>query len=163
MKSFTNFRAGLTTTLANYAADKYVDEHLLVLNGIAAPLLSNKSSPHFAVLEVLREFAMNNLYNSAAATNNELSGYSIISGLLEHHRPLLNCDWETFELISEGLKRKTPSGQRIVVQSRLFNRLPKKYRRAYQNAIKDLTKSNAEHPIAERFFRAQLLVHYIFW
>jgi dGTPase len=160
MRAFTNFRASLTRELAEYAARRYVDSHTIILAGTADPLLVDSSVPVCGMLDALREFAVVHLYSSRAATNNELAGFSVITGLLDHHRSLLSCDRATFQLIREGKKKKAPNGKLIVVDQRLFKRLPQKYCRAYDFATRDLGDSQSDLA-SEWFHRAHLVVDYI--
>lgn len=159
IKAFTNFRTNLTTALAKFAADSYVDRHDDFLNGIAEPIFEG-AGPHQHVLEILKGFAFKNLYSSSAATNNEMAGFSVISGILEHYSRLLSCDRETFFEICHGTKNRDRFGNLIVLQRRLFRILPQKYVRAYEHVVNDL-KDQPGDSAKEWMHRAHLITDYI--
>lgn len=128
LSPFTNFRTGLTRLLSTYAATQYVQNHDQILNGNFPPIFSkNKKSDtvEVQVLEGIKDFAMHYVYKTAAASDNELAGYSILQGLLNHFKPLLSCKRMTFNPLCLPSLEGIPSIKANMLQKRLFALLPK--------------------------------------
>lgn len=165
---FLSFKTKLTNDLVSYAAQRYVKDHEKLLKCEANPLLENDSKEH-AALKALKSFSRRHLYRSETAESIELAGYRVISGLLDHYKSLISCTKEDFFKIC-GLDEQSdnfnfnkqhqiPSG--LDVEVRLFNKLPKKYRRCYYNTVDKLGGTQNIKPEDEWFYRSHLIVDYI--
>ena len=78
----------------------------------------------------------------------ELQGYRIITGLLDTYVPLLALTREQFSSLLAG------EGRGLLLESRLFNRLPKKHVAAYRK----LTAREHDDPVLwEQYARCRLI------
>ena len=129
LSPYTDFRTALTRLLANYAAEKYVSQHGNILNGVSPPIFPKGSKDVEAlVLEKIKKFAVNNVYRTAAAADNELAGYSILRGILKHFEPILSCNQKTIKhLMGAKLEKEDEKFKANKLQKRLFALLPKRY------------------------------------
>lgn len=163
--AYTDLRTSLTRILARFAAEKFVQNHAGFLNGTAPPLFDENNSVNClesSLIFVIKSFALSKIYPSPAASNNELAGYAVLHGLLDHHLPLLSCRRETFEkLCCPGIELADKAFKPNKLQQRLFERLPVKYRRNYREEVGSLPKDTVEGAIQEWFCRAHLITDYI--
>lgn len=151
---FFNFKTRLTRDLVNESARLYAYKHDDILAGSAGPLLS--SSPTYSVaLKALKSFARCHLFRHRDVEDMELAGHRILTGLLDHFKPLLELKREDFEAATRG-KREGPSGIRLDSHMRLLGLFPNKHLLVYRFSS-DAHKDAAE----EWFFRAHLVVDYI--
>jgi len=115
--------------------------------------LINKTSPEYQILKAVRSFVALNVYTSREAEIIELSGNSIITGLLEKLSPLLEIDSNQFRLIKErdrdGIKTNG-----LDLHSRLFNLLP-------SQCIKSYAGDNECNGNLEWIFRSHMIIDYI--
>ena len=89
--------------------------------------------PMGRVLNVIKDFSVKRIYQSKEAESIELSGYAVISGLLERYfGRLLKLPRAEFEAFVAGKK----VGGRAYEQH-LFNRLSKRCLKSYQNQLKE--------------------------
>lgn len=163
--TYTDLRTSLTRILTRFAADKFVENHSGLLNGTAPSIFDENdrdSCLESSLIFAIKSFALSKIYPSPAASNNELAGYAVLHGLLDHHHPLLSCRRETFEkLCSPGVELTDKAFKPNKLQQRLFDRLPGKYRRNYLEEVQPLPKDTTEGAIQEWFCRAHLITDYI--
>ncbi len=163
--AYTDLRTSLTRILARFAAEKFVENHSGFLNGTAPSIFDENdrdSCLESSLIFAIKSFAFSKIYPSPAASNNELAGYAVLHGLLDHHLPLLSCRRETFEkLCSPRSELGDKAFKPNKLQQRLFDRLPGKYRRNYLEEVRLLPKDTTEGAIEEWFCRAHLITDYI--
>ena len=73
------------------------------------------------------------LYTSIEAESIEHTGYAVITGILRNYERLLKLPYENFHCILQGESVKNAD-----VERRLFNRLGKRYVKAYSYALSEL-------------------------
>lgn len=163
LSSYTDFRTSLTRLLANYAADKYVSQHNNILNGVSSPIFSRGSKDVEAlVLERIKKFAIDNVYKTAAAADNELAGYSILRGILNHFEPILSCNQKTVQhLMGVKLTGEDEKFKANKLQKRLFALLPKRYLKVYENEVDGLAPDDSLFNLKEWALRAHLITDYV--
>jgi len=163
LSPFIDFRTALTRLLANYAAEKYISNHSDYMNGISPPIFPEKCEDiEAAVLEKIKKFAINNIYRTAAAADNELAGYSILRGILNHFEPLLSCNRKTIQhLKGKKLENDDEKYKANKLQKRLFALLPKRYLKVYENGINDLVENESQSDLKEWAQRAHLITDYV--
>lgn len=163
LSPYTDFRTALTRLLANYAAEKYVSQHGNILNGVSPPIFPKGSKDVEAlVLEKIKKFAVNNVYRTAAAADNELAGYSILRGILKHFEPILSCNQKTIKhLMGAKLEKEDEKFKANKLQKRLFALLPKRYLRVYKNEVDGLTRDEPLSNLKEWALRAHLITDYV--
>ncbi|MBV1790181.1 dGTPase [Marinobacterium sp. D7] len=152
---FVSLRVGLIHPLVKHAATRFIDNIDTVFDGSLNCALLEDRSPCHAVVETLKRVAIRHVFSVAEVETLELQGYRIISGLLEHYKPLLMLTMEQFERLRSG------HGKGLLIESRLFNRLPPKHVKAYLALLEqaplltDGEPFNAE--VWERYCRCRLL------
>lgn len=158
---FFKFKTNFTRTLIDRAATIYAERHNDIINGNMRELFEEGSDERL-LLDSLKELARRLLFRSLDVEKIELAGYSIIRGLLESHRVLLECSLPCFFRLVECLTRPNALQHEdgLDVEWRLMHRLPTKYVTVYKHALSKETKSGV-YPEVEWFHRAHLIVDYI--
>ena len=119
--------------LIDEATSYFLSNHEKFFNGEMDELIS-KNSVSGKFLKTLRSVSRKYLYRSSDAENIELSGYSIITGLLDSFGELLKMPHEKFVYLADD--EKSPEGKGIDYEWRLFNRLSKSSKKNYRNQLK---------------------------
>lgn len=135
------------------AVNNYINNHDIIFSGTAKNLINEDGMGR--VLKIINNVARNKLYRSQEAENIELSGYKIITGLLKHFSYLLRLKREKFELFID--ETKSPQGQGIDLEWRLFNRISKRCIKSYNYQINEFKADNE----MEWFLRAHLILDHI--
>lgn len=109
------------------------------------------------VLETIKQVSRKTLYTSFEAESIELTGHAVITGILERFEKLLVLSRDQFEALVEDSDVKGLDYER-----RLYNRIGKRYIRAYKYAIDEL-KEKADANIIEKewWLRVHLVVDHI--
>lgn len=153
------------------AVENYFSQHDMVYNGVADSLLSEDSGMGM-ILETMKTVSSKLLYNSSEAENIELTGYAVISGILEKYELLLKLPFDVFEALiddpsqlknNDCLKEKIKSQKiNIDMARRLYHRIGDRYVNAYRNELKALITENASHfEEIEWWLRVHLLIDHI--
>ena len=154
-----NFRVKLVNDLVNFASDIFIDNHEKIFNGTYNKALLEKNNTKFDVaLKVLKNVAVEHIFQHSDVEVLELKGNSAIKGLMEHYKPLLKLSREAFELLLNKEKNNTP------IESRLFHRLSNKYINSYITTLDNLKESNLgelEYNLYEWYYRARLILDFI--
>lgn len=162
LSPYTDFRTKLTRLLSNYAANKYASHHIDILNGNYPPIFSDKSEDvEVLTLEGIKKFAIRNVYSTAAASDNELAGYSVLQGILNHFEPLLSCPRTTFKHLCGFTLEDGSSLKANMLQKRLFALLPKRYLTVYKSETQKLDESNPLCDLKEWVHRAHFITDYL--
>ena len=165
---FLSFKTRFTTALVEAAANQYAKDHDKLLTRTANSLLENNTKEH-AALKSLKSFSRRYLYRSDAAESIELAGYKVISGLLDFYKPLLTCKKSTFgeicglddQSLHFGFTKSHEIPKDFDLEVRLFNKLPRKYRRCYYKSVQDNAGIDNITADEEWLNRAHLIVDYI--
>jgi len=150
---FKSFKVWITRKLAEQAAEDFVTHHDSILEGNAAPLL-DLTPGNKETLKKLKSFSRKNLYNTQDAIYPELTGFRVLSGLLDHLAPLLDLSNDKFQTVL--VDKKLPETD---LERRLFYLLPTKYIMAYKSAVEDCNEDDKD--AWEWFYRAHLIVDYL--
>lgn len=163
LSPFTDFRTALTRLLAKYAAEKYLSHHSDILNGVSPPIFSKGNRDvEGLVLEKIKKFAIDYVYRTAAAADNELAGYSILRGILNHFEPLLSCNQKTIKhLMGAKLEEDESKYKANKLQKRLFALFPKRYLKVYISEIGGLADDDSLSALMEWVQRAHLITDYV--
>lgn len=158
---YTDFRTTLTRLLSNYAAENYIANHTSIMNGIFHPIFSDTSKDvEVLVLEGIKKFAIRKVYSTAAASDNELAGYSVLRGILNHFEPLLSCQRITFSHLC-GAKLDDKEAKANKLQKRLFALLPRRYLKVYTSEVEKLAANDSLFDLKEWSHRAHLITDYL--
>lgn len=97
------------------------------------------------------------LYRSIEAESVELTGHAVILGLLNHFEKLLELTTDDFSSLAKGIKIKG-----YPFEARLFNQLGKRYVKAYNFAINEITeKSKIKFNTIELWLRIHLIIDHV--
>jgi len=155
---FTLFRAQLVTSLVYHVVNIYINNHEAIFNGEfnSALLEYDKESEHYKAIEILQNISTKYIYQNKDVQELELQGYSIVNGLLNIYKPLLDLNCKDFEDLLKDEKVE------CFVAMRLIKRVSSKQIVAYQNDVKKLDKSlDEEYIIMEWYYRVRLIIDYI--
>lgn len=155
---FTLFRAQLVTSLVYHVVDIYIDNHEAIFNGEfnSALLEYDKESKYYKAIEILQNISVKYIYQNKDVQELELQGYSIVNGLLNIYKPLLELSSNDFSALLED--------ERIdcFLSMRLIKRMSSKQIVAYQNDLKALDKEDEDRfAMLEWYHRVRLLTDYI--
>lgn len=135
--------------------DNFFENEEKIFNGTADSLI-NADKPMGRILETIKSVSKKILYPSFEAESIELTGYAVITGILESYESMLKLSYDEFE--------KIVNGQRIDntdVERRLYNRLGQRYVSAYIYAINKLKRKQHDYAIMEWWLRLHLLVDHV--
>lgn len=156
--TFTDFRTTLNRAIVANVATRYVDRIDDVMKGKLETLLP-KEEPAGAILESLKSYCQEHVYPHVSVQRIELAGYTAIKGLLDHFRPLLEVNRDSFSDALDG-KAKDSCGNSIVIESKLLSLFPKNYKKVYKYHL-----SKPDGGSANRFeewnARAHLIVDFV--
>ncbi len=159
------FGAGVCIDISHKAVDaaaaEFVARYEEFCSGTADELIT-KDMPIGRVLDVIKTFSAKYIYQSEEAESIELSGFSVITGLLNRYfSRLLRLSREDFASFVEG---KTVKG--LAYEKHLFNRLSKRCIQSYQyqlqdwlNDVRAVEKYGAD--VLEWWLRVHLIVDHV--
>ncbi|WP_235937678.1 dGTPase [Marinobacter caseinilyticus] len=147
---FVWLRVGLIHPLVNHAAQAFIDHIEQVYHGRLNRALLEDDSPCHSVIATFKQVAVERVFSVPEVETLELQGYRIITGLLDHYKPLLTLSMADFERLLAGEQKG------LLVESRLYKRLPKKHVNAYLT-LKDALPSGGAPNVWERYCRCRLL------
>lgn len=127
---FTEFKTTLSRMLVTKASDIFYDEFEDIINSKkTTPLLveNENSEDILVILFLLKKFTKETIFSAPEVEMTELSGHSIITGILNCYSPLLQLERKLFSDLINKNKNKSISN----VAARLFRTLPDKYLKSY--------------------------------
>ncbi|WP_151704319.1 dGTPase [Nitrincola alkalilacustris] len=145
---FVWLRVGLIHPLVQHAADAFIEHLESVFEGDLNRALLEDQSPCHAIIETLKKVAIQHVFSVDEVKTLELQGYRILTGLLDHYKPLLMLTQEQFDQLREGKSKG------LLIESLLFRRLPNKHIKAYLQ-MRDQPVGNAT--LWEGYCRCRLL------
>ena len=155
---FTIFRASIVGSLVRHVVGIYVENHQAIFDGSfnSALLDYDKESKYYKAIKILERISSKYIYQNLEVQELELQGYTIVNGLLDVYKPLLELNTKDFE--------KLLNDERIdcFVSMRLIKRVSSKQIVAYQNDVKKLEReSQEEYAILEWYHRVRLIIDYV--
>lgn len=155
---FTLIRAKLVTSLVYHVVDIYLNNHEAIFKGEFnhALLEYDRESKYYKAVKILQKISAKYIYENKEVQELELQGYSIINGLLDLYKPLLELSADDFSALlnEESIE--------CFVSMRLIRRVSSKQISAYKNDEKTLDRENKERfEIVEWYYRVRLLTDYI--
>ncbi|MBS4068405.1 MAG: dGTPase [Sulfurimonas sp.] len=155
---FTLIRAELIKPLVSHVVNIYISNHEAVFNGEfnSALLEFDKESKYYKAIKILQDISLKHIYQNKEVQQLELQGYTIINGLLNIYKPLLELSAKDFE--------KLLHDERIecFVAMRLIKRISSKQIVAYKNDVKVLEDKEKESAkILEFYYRVRLIIDFI--
>ncbi|MDN4134177.1 dGTPase [Pantoea ananatis] len=131
IRPFLNLKTKLSSLCVKEAARLFVlNRQEIFLFSFHQPIIDGKKDLN-KLLEILKGYTRQNVFSSYEAESMEISGFSIVSGILSSYKKLLILDRNKFKKIVDGVTDKNDD---LDVEVRLFNRLPERYVKAYSKA-----------------------------
>lgn len=155
---FTLVRAKLVTSLVRHVVKIYINNHEDIFNGEfnSALLEYDKESEYYKAVEILQDISTKYIYQNKDVQELELQGYTIVNGLLNIYKPLLELSSENFYKLLHDEKIN------CFVAMRLIKRISSKQIVAYQNDVKKLDVDDIEsYNILEYYYRVRLIIDFI--
>jgi dGTPase len=155
---FTLTRAQLVTTLVYHVVDVYLDNHEAIFNGEfnSALLEYDKTSKYYKAVEILQNISTKYIYQNKDVQQLELQGYTIVNGLLEIYKPLLELNAKDFTQLLHDEKIE------CFIAMRLIKRISSKQIVAYKNDVEKLDiKDEESWQILEFYYRVRLIIDFI--
>ncbi len=155
---FTLTRANLVTALVKYVVEIYLANHEAIFEGsFDAPLLEyDKESTYYKAIKILQEVSRRHIYRHKEVQTLEMQGYTIINGLFNIYKPLLELDVSDIEALLAEKKID------CFISMRLIRRISPKQIVAYKNSVEAIKKQDeASFRLLEWYYRVRLIVDYI--
>lgn len=131
---FLSFKTKLSNYLVDRVAQSFVDQYNNLINMSACKEIICKGTLEYDLLKILKVYTSDYLFTSSEAECMELSGFSIISGIISEYQKLLELPLDKFKsLIINDFDSIREND--LHIHRRLFNRLPEKHLNAYKAAI----------------------------
>ncbi|QJR81693.1 dGTPase [Alteromonas pelagimontana] len=151
---FVAMRANFVSALVSHAADTLFQHLPRILEGSYDKHVLEDDSAYGRLAKAMKDTAFKHVFCHPEVEANELKGYTVITGLLDRYRPLLEATRETFEKALNNDK-KVP-----VLLSRMCKKLPQKHLRAYREALapeqKNIQRFDSER-VMEYYYRCRLI------
>ena len=155
---FTFLRVTLVTNFVKHVSDVFIKNHKAIFEGSFnhALLEYDKTSKYYKALKVLQDISKKHIYSNKEVQTLELQAYTIVNGLFDIYKPILELNNSDFsELLKDGKID-------CFISKRLIKRISSKQIVAYKNDIKKLNIDNIEeYNILEFYYRVRLIIDYI--
>ena len=155
---FTLMRAELIKPLVMHVVDVYINNHEAVFEGSfnSALLEYDKNSKYYKAVKILQNISVKYIYQNKEVQELELQGYTIVNGLLNIYKPLLQLSHDEFTKLLQDEKIE------CFVAMRLIKRVSSKQIVAYKNDVKKLDADDAESfKVQEFYYRVRLIIDFI--
>ena len=145
------FRSRIIRDLVKYAAERYLSLHKEILAG-KLPDLIDETDPYGQLLSGVKTFAKKGVYDHEIPQTTELAGWAVITGLLNHFKPLLELDSSQFADIAVNSRKPSQFSR----QFRLLNRVAPRHRQVYVDQYSENLSDDEEISI-----RAHMIVDFV--
>ncbi len=155
---FTMIKAKLVTSLVFHVVDIYVANHATIFEGSfnCALLDHDTESKYYKAIKILEKLSAKHIYQHKDVQTLELQGYTIINGLLNIYKPLLELSSDDFTTLLKDEKIE------CFIAMRLIKRISSKQIVAYKNDVNLLDSEDVEFfHILEWYYRVRLITDYI--
>ena len=139
----------------DYVVDSFFSHHEKFYEG-SAPELIQKDSEAGKLLNVVKLVSRKRLYTSIQAESIELTGYAVITGILQCYEKMLLLPYNKF--LSLVNHQETDN---VEVERRLFNRIGARYVAAYKYAVEEYPSTSSDFPVYEWWLRTHMLIDHI--
>ncbi len=155
---FTLIKAKLVTSLVFHVVDIYIQNHEAIFEGSfnCALLDHDTQSKYYKAVKILEKLSAKYIYQNREVQTLELQGYTIVNGLLNIYKPILELGSDDFAALLRDEKIE------CFIAMRLIRRISSKQIVAYQNDVKNLDAEDVESfHIMEWYYRVRLITDYI--
>lgn len=139
----------------NYAVTNFFDHHESFYEGSAQELIESDSQAG-KLLNTIKKVSRKRLYTSIQAESIELTGYAVITGILQSYEKMLSLPYDKFSAL---VNHKEVDD--IEVEKRLFHRIGARYIDVYKYALEEYTNSSSDFLIYEWWLRTHMLIDHI--
>ena len=160
LKGFTyDFSIPWSREAIEEAANRFIELDNHIYSGEADSLIS-KENQMGKVLAVMKRVSKKILYKSFEAESIEISGYAVITGILDVYTKILKMNYNDF---NEILNDNDIDGYDF--EKRLIHFIGKRYIKAYNYSLEEINEikenNNEEFLIREWWLRAHLIIDHI--
>ena len=155
---FTFLRVTLVTNFVKHVSNVFIENHQVIFEGSFnhALLEYDKTSKYYKALKVLKDISTKYIYQNKEVQTLELQAYTILNGLFDVYKPILELTTNDFSKLLKDEKID------CFISKRLIKRISSKQIVAYKNDIKKLNTDNIEeYNILEFYYRVRLIIDYI--
>ncbi|MFQ2293824.1 dGTPase [Aeromonas enteropelogenes] len=153
--NFILLKTYITNLSVQEVAEIFVEDLDSIITGDSDSIVDKELSSVGKIQKTLKEFTSKYIFTSEEAEKIELSGYSVIYGLMDNFAPLLKMPEVQFRILING-DNKEIRKNKLFVHSRLFNLLPSKHIDEYKRSTRP-----EDGKIVEFNHRCHLIVDYI--
>ena len=139
----------------NYAVSNFVNNHKRFYDGIVPGLIEEDTSAG-KLLKTIKTVSRKKLYTSIQAESIELTGFAVITGILQSYEKMLLLSYKEFSALVNHQKVDN-----VEVERRLFNRIGTRYVEAYKYALEEYSSSSPDFPAYEWWLRTHMLIDHI--
>ncbi|WP_101506795.1 dGTPase [Erwinia sp. B116] len=144
ISNFLSFKTKLSNILVERASQNFVENYYDFTSLKRSKVLIAKETFEYCLLKILKDFTSNNLFTSSEAECMELSGFSIIKGILFEYTKLLAISKEKFAYLVVKDNAEIAKMD-LHIERRLFNRLPRKHVDAYKTSVLDIPTNDEKY------------------
>lgn len=144
-----------STFMIDYVVTNYFDNHEEFYKGTALELIQ-KDSDAGKLLDIIKQVSREKLYTSIQAESIELTGYAVITGILQSYEKMLRLPYKKFKALVEHSEEAD-----VEVERRLFNRIGTRYVEAYKYSLREYSTSSANFYVYEWWLRTHMLIDHI--
>ena len=155
---FTLVRVDLVKSFVEHVSNIFIENHKAIFEGSFnhALLEYDKTSKYYKALKVLKDISTKYIYQNKEVQTLELQAYTILNGLFDVYKPILELTTNDFSKLLKDEKID------CFISKRLIKRISSKQIVAYKNDIKKLNTDNIEeYNILEFYYRVRLIIDYI--
>lgn len=151
--NFLSFKTRLSNHLVDEVAGRFVYSYDKFMTFTYNRELISEEDFEFYLLKILKDYTSKHLFTSEEAERMELSGFSIIKGILDEYMKLLSLTKDDFGLLVMK-DNKNIRKRNLDIERRLFNRLPSKHLNAYKTSLLEIPIN--DHDYSESKIPARL-------
>lgn len=147
------FSVPVSRAIVEASATNFIDNYKDFLEGKVEQLIPLESANK--ILAVIKEISRKKLYTSIEAESIELTGYAVISGILEVYCRLLVLSADEFQSLSKSETKE------FEYERRLYNRIGKRYIKAYDYMLEELPDCTRVQKLVEWWARIHLIIDHV--
>jgi len=144
ISNFLSFKTKLSNYLVEQVAERFVRNYERFMGFSYNKELISEEDFEYKLLKIMKDYTSKHLFTSEEAERMELSGFSIIKGILDEYLKILSLPKKDFSyLIMKD--NKNIRGNGLDIERRLFNRLPSKHINAYKTSLLGLPLNHPDY------------------
>lgn len=144
ISNFLSFKTKLSNHLVEKVAERFVYNYESFMNFTYNRELISEEDFEYKLLKIMKDYTSKHLFTSEEAERMELSGFSIIKGILDEYIKILCLTKEDFSYLvmkdNKNIRKKD-----LDIERRLFNRLPSKHINAYKTSLLELPLNHPDY------------------